>query len=362
MVLVRDPAIGVLLPAPGFPQTLAGGAGWLQLLEALVLPGLHPGRVAIPEGGEVSALGLALEEGAAFVFLGGAPRPEFLEERRAELTLAAAVLAAEHRARVAEGEASVAREAARHADGLTSALDVARGELEASLQDRERLIGIVGHDLRNPLQAITMGVSTVLRRGGLTDAHVRSLHRVQTSADRMSRMISGLLDFERARAGTLVSERVPGRLADLVAAVAEEFEESHPDRPITFPRRAQGEGEWAPDRISQMVSNLVGNAIEHSLEASPITVTVEDEPGGVTLEVHNQNRSGPLLPEELKTLFEPFRRGSQSSGLGLGLYIVRMIAQAHGGKVEARSDAGGTSFRLQFPGGLSRTAARSGSG
>ncbi|MDQ3266860.1 MAG: HAMP domain-containing histidine kinase [Myxococcota bacterium] len=350
MVLVKDPAIGVLLPAPGFSQTLAGGAGWHQLLEALLRPGLHPGRVATPEGAEVSALALALEGGTAFVFLGGVPRPDFLEESRPELTLAAAVLEAEHRARVAEGEAAAAREAARHANGLTSALDLARGELEASLQDRERLIGIVGHDLRNPLQAITMGVSTVLRRGGLTDVHVRSLHRVQTSAIRMSRMIAGLLDFERARAGTLVAQRVPGRLVDLVAAVAEEFEESHPDRPITFRRLADGEGEWAPDRISQMVSNLVGNAIEHSLEATPITVTVDGEPGGVTLEVHNQNRSGPLLPEEVKTLFEPFRRGSQSSGLGLGLYIVRMIAQAHGGKVEARSDADGTTFRLHFPG------------
>lgn len=215
--------------------------------------------------------------------------------------------------------------------------------------ERERLLGIVGHDLRNPLQAISMGANVLLSRGSLTERDAQSVGRIQSSAQRMTRMITDLLDFERSRHGGIPLSRRRGQLASIVRQLIEEFEVSNPDRIIHYDAMSEGSGNWDPDRISQLISNLIGNAFQHSPANSAVNVTLANQDASVVLQISNANREAPLSDTELQFLFEPFRRGRSSTGLGLGLYIVRQIAKAHGGEVSALSNADGTVFRVLLP-------------
>lgn len=224
----------------------------------------------------------------------------------------------------------------------------AQGEQTARF--REHFIGIVGHDLRNPLTAILTSVQLLLRYGGLEARQARVLGRVSACAERMARMIDDLLDFARTRLGggfPIQPRRID--LSELTESTVEELLFAWPDRKVEV--RAEGDpwGNWDPDRMAQVVSNLVGNAFQHSAGDSGVRVTVRGEREVVVLETHN---GGPLIPREvLPHVFEPGRRGdARSGGLGLGLYIAQQIVLAHGGSIEARSSAEeGTTFTVVLP-------------
>ncbi|MGA9521324.1 MAG: PAS domain S-box protein, partial [Myxococcaceae bacterium] len=198
--------------------------------------------------------------------------------------------------------------------------------LERQAHFREQFIGILGHDLRNPLSAISVA-SQLLLRQGLPETQTRLVSRIAASADRMVGMISDLLDLTRARlgGGIPVTPRIVN-LRDVCRHVVEEHELAHPEGAISFDTHGSFWGEWDPDRIAQVLSNLVGNALEHGSQATPVRVSLSEAgPEAVRFAVHNE---GPAIPAEtLPLLFDPFRRGAQtgsgrgSRGLGLGLYI-----------------------------------------
>jgi signal transduction histidine kinase len=216
---------------------------------------------------------------------------------------------------------------------------------------REIFVGMLGHDLRNPLGAISMASQALLQQSDRLDpTHRRLAKRILSSATRIERMADDLLDFTRGRIGGGVPIAVqPADLGEIIRDVTEEFNEAFPDRDV----RAQLDGddlqgEWDRDRLAQVVSNLIANALEHGDD--PIEATARRENGGVTIEVRNQ---GEMPPDSVARVFEPFftlaatRAGRR--GLGLGLYIVREVARAHGGSVEARSEGGTTAFRVRLP-------------
>jgi len=220
-------------------------------------------------------------------------------------------------------------------------------------QFQERFMAILGHDLRSPLSSMTMGLST-LRRLRPSQQQV-TLDRLASTAARMSRMIDQLLDLTRTRLGTGIAiVPVPTDLGRVVTDVVEEARAAHPERTLLVEMTGDLEGEWDPDRLAQVASNLVGNAMDHGALDGPVTVTAQGEAGVVRLAVHN---AGPAIPAVLQSvLFDPFRRGqdagetSRSSGLGLGLYITREIVVGHGGTIDVVStDAEGSTFRVVLP-------------
>lgn len=226
-------------------------------------------------------------------------------------------------------------------------------EQKRAEQFRERLLGIVGHDLRNPLGNITLTAQLLLRREEVPEPVRAGVRRIATSAHRMARMIDDLLDFTRASVGGgLPVRRRPTDLCELAHDTVAEFELTHPGRVRLACARGLHAGEWDRDRLAQVVSNLVGNALTHGDEASPVTVSVRAEPPDVVLSVHNE---GPPIPAELlPRIFDPFKRagpdGGGRRGLGLGLYIVQQIVLAHGGSICAESsEAGGTTFSVRLP-------------
>jgi PAS domain S-box-containing protein len=227
----------------------------------------------------------------------------------------------------------------------------AEAESERTAKFRDQLLGILGHDLRNPLQAIQMATSLLFTHGGLTPRQSKTLARISVSTDRMARMINDLLDFARSRlGGAMPIERRPVDLADIAQQVIEELTLANPSRIIQLTTFWNCRGEWDPDRLAQVLSNLVGNALQHSRENSPVRVELDGDASSVVLEVRNEGI--PIPPEVLPVIFEPYRRGislSATGGVGLGLYIVKQIVSAHGGTVEVRSAETGTTFAVRLP-------------
>ncbi len=220
---------------------------------------------------------------------------------------------------------------------------------------REQFLGILGHDLRNPLQAISGNAGLLLRYGGLSEPQRKAINRISISADRMARMINDVLDFTRSRlGGGYPVTRVRMNVHDVLRQVVEELEVAHPQRRFELTLTGNGWGEWDADRVAQAASNLVGNAVQYSPEDSVVTVRARDEEDGVRLEVHN--RGMPIPAERLPHIFDPFVRAHDNSrkvarmGLGLGLYITHEIVKALGGTLQVTStEADGTCFWMNLP-------------
>jgi PAS domain S-box-containing protein len=256
--------------------------------------------------------------------------------------------------------APVADEAGRIVAAVCGFEDITREVEEEQQREqldrfRELFVGMLGHDLRNPLSAIVTGATLLLRRGGLSSVDTRVMERIAAASGRMQRMIEQLLDLTRSRigGGIPVAPR-PMDLHDHVRRVVEELEAANPLSSINLRMSGDPSGMWDPDRLDQVVSNLVGNALEHTAANVPVDVIVERRGGVVRLLVHNGGP--PIAPEVLPTIFDPFRgstpnqRGRPSHGLGLGLYISRQIVAAHGGTLEVESTAeNGTTFTATLP-------------
>ncbi|HVT07726.1 MAG TPA: hybrid sensor histidine kinase/response regulator [Polyangia bacterium] len=218
-----------------------------------------------------------------------------------------------------------------------------RGE---ALAARDRDIAMLAHDLQTPLASIAAG-TLLLSRGDLDERTRVVTERIARTVKRMSDMVTDLTDYARAGLGPIPVVRRPvdlGRLATDVVAECQALEGG--DR-VRVEATGDLSGEWDPNRVAQAISNLVRNAITHG-EGE---VRLRLQGARDVVEVHVHNKGEPIPPDRLPFIFQPFERGSnEGRGLGLGLYIVRAIASAHGGRVEAiSSGAEGTTFRLCLP-------------
>jgi signal transduction histidine kinase len=228
-------------------------------------------------------------------------------------------------------------------------------ELRERAGFEQQLIGIVSHDLRTPVSAILLGVTGLLRGEELSVRQTKSVMRIQSSAERAHRMIRDLLDFTQARlAGGIRIERRAMDLHALIQGVLEEIQAAHDGRELRFRRDGDGRGEWDPDRLGQVVQNLVTNALKYSPAGTPVRIeTHAGEEGGVTLSVHNEG--APIPSGMLGRIFHPLQRASgevdkAGRSIGLGLYIVKQVVDAHGGTVSVESSAGaGTTFTVWLP-------------
>jgi PAS domain S-box-containing protein len=278
------------------------------------------------------------------------------EREEAERRAAADRAAAAEQARAAEALRRI-EEAQRR-----TIADLERAEREAREMGRlqERLMAIVGHDLRTPLSVIHLGITTVLQRGGLSPDQERTLSRVARSSQRMRGIIEDLLDFTRLRQGQGIPvEKAQVDLAEVCRRALGELRSLAGGRELSLSVSGDTAILADPGRLHQVVSNLAGNAVQHG--EGPIEVALQAADEELCLSVHNGGR--PIPPEVLPELFEPFRRGErqpagEKGSIGLGLFIVREVARAHGGEVEVRSnDESGTTFIVRLPRGMPRATA-----
>ena len=209
---------------------------------------------------------------------------------------------------------------------------------------------VLGHDLRNPLNAI-LNAAQLLEHRSTDDVVRKTAARMMTSGQRMSRLIEDMLDLTRARlAGGIPLQRQPGDLGVLIQRVVQEHREAFPDRRLDVLCEGNLAGDWDSNRLTQVASNLIGNALRHGDAEEPVQITLDGTSATVvTLSVTNAGRiAADLLPH----IFDPFRGGTRSvsgdQGLGLGLYIVQQIVQAHQGSVQVRSEDA-TTFIVSVP-------------
>ncbi|HET9036368.1 MAG TPA: PAS domain-containing sensor histidine kinase [Myxococcaceae bacterium] len=232
-----------------------------------------------------------------------------------------------------------------------AAVEEERRKLQAAAEFEQRLLGIVSHDLRNPLASVRLGLET-MRRRGITEDHLRTIERMERSTDRMQAIISSLLDVTRIRHGHGLP--LTPEVVALDAVVTRVLEGMPEDQVRRVRRETEGRptGVWDPERLAQAIGNLVGNALQHGDAERPVTVRVRGGERRAELSVHNHG--SPIPPELLPGLFEPFQRGLRPGALdgsiGLGLYIVRQVAVGHGGEVRVLSTAEeGTTFVVELP-------------
>jgi signal transduction histidine kinase len=245
-------------------------------------------------------------------------------------------------------------------DDITREIEAAR-QREQGDRFRELFLAMLGHDLRSPLSAIAFGARVLLQRGALGAEDARVVARISAASERMRRMIDQILDLTRSRfSGGIPIEPRRMNLHDLVRRIVDELEAAHPGRTVRLDQRGEPHGVWDPDRLGQVVSNLVGNALEHTAPDAKVDVTVERVGPRVRLVVHNDGE--PIAREILPTLFDPFRpsreaRTGAPRGLGLGLYIAREVVLAHGGEIDVSSEAdNGTTVTVTLPATATPTA------
>jgi PAS domain S-box-containing protein len=275
-----------------------------------------------------------------------------------------------------EGETPAAPGKRRHwkesfypvrADGEALGIGAIVREVTAEREAEEfqkNVLGIVSHDLRNPLSTMVLSARLLGRRDGGSSEVKELTRRIVRSAERMERIVEVLLDYTRVRSGQGIPIRpVECRLDSILLGLVEETEAVHPGRRVGLQVDGDAAGHWDPARLTQVVANLLGNAVRHSPPGAIIEAGVRGTEDEAALWIRNE---GPPIPADvLPRLFEPFRRAGAEGppgreGLGLGLFIARAIVDAHGGRIEARSEDGeGTVFTVRLPRrGANRTVLR----
>jgi signal transduction histidine kinase len=227
-------------------------------------------------------------------------------------------------------------------------------------RSRQMFLAILGHDLRNPLHSIMMSADALAAAAGPTDPDASHLaSRISASVTAMAGMINDLLDFTSTGLGAeMPLSPAAMDLTRLCHEVVEEMRVAHPTRTLRFePPPGDLTGNWDAARLRQVVSNLLGNALQHGGVDGPVDLTVGTGTGGGDVHVAVRNEGPPIPRDDLATIFDPLVRGSaqdarrrRPGSIGLGLYVAREVVAAHGGRIDVTSSAEtGTVFTVHLP-------------
>jgi len=243
---------------------------------------------------------------------------------------------------------------------FNEAIDEALAESTAAYAEqvnrsRDIFLAILGHDLRAPLQAVSMSTELLMRKTALEGDALTCALNIKQGARHMAAMVSDLLELVRSRLGrSLPIEPAPMDLADAARAAIAEACAGNPECDPTLKTEGDTRGVWDAGRIDQLLQNLIGNALQHGSDPREVLVTLRGDSGSVHLSV--QNYGNPIPEEAIGTIFDPLVRsadeelGQPSTSLGLGLFIVKEVVTAHGGAIEvSSSEADGTLFSVTLP-------------
>lgn len=379
MLFGKDNEVGVFLPAQGLPQTLPRGINWNAFLNSCTLHGTTRGTTPDENAAETNFLGITDAEGlAVIVFFGATAPPAELSQVRALLPALGAKLAIELSVLAAGGHAAAARESSRLAGALNNALDINRRQLQEAYQRAERelesrriaesklreadrrkdeFLAMLAHELRNPLAPIGMAAQ-ILKIGAANPVRLQQTSEIiDRQVSHMTCLLDDLLDVSRVTGGMVVLSQ---DLHDMRAIVNDAVEQARPlinarTHSITLnmpdcDAAVYGDG----TRLVQIVTNLLNNSAKYTSSGGEIVVTLDLREEEVVLTVLDDGIG--IDPGLLPHIFDLFTQGERSSdrsqgGLGLGLALVRSLAERHGGAVTARS-AGrgmGSEFEVTLP-------------
>ena len=379
IIFTPDPELGILLPAPGFPQTLPGGSAWQALLQDAAASGRAAGAVT-PPGSErqKESLALAGRDGSMVVLIGYTRADGEAAWLQALLPLLGGTFRGERMAITAEGHAAVAQAAAVQAGALAESLDRVRRELGealtrshaaadenarlyAEVMDTDRrkseFLATLAHELRNPLAPVRNGLQLLRLSPADSDVAVKARDMMERQLTHMVRLIDDLLDISRISSGKVELRRewvTAGAVLDsaieasrpLIEAARHELSVRFPKEPLNLFADAT--------RLAQVVSNLLNNSAKYTPEGGRIDLSAERDGAGVVIRVTD---TGVGIPKEmLSRVFEMFTQVGRSldraqGGLGIGLALVTRLVEMHGGTTTAESPGPGEgcTFTVRLP-------------
>jgi signal transduction histidine kinase len=222
-------------------------------------------------------------------------------------------------------------------------------------QSRDMFLGVLGHDLRNPIGAVLMAARRMTKEGAADSKQNAMAGRIAQTMERATSILDDLLELTRSAFGSEIPlRRSQMDLSVLGSQIVEEMRSLSEVRQIKVITSGETGGEWDQARLGQVFSNLIGNALQYSPADSVITLRIAGKTDQVSISVHNEGE--PIPPDEQKSIFKPLTRGvdgatnSRSANLGLGLFITQKIITAHGGSISVQSASGaGTTFTISLP-------------
>jgi signal transduction histidine kinase len=261
---------------------------------------------------------------------------------------------AEHTVHTAADIADLTRFHEAVDQSLTESIHGYSEKLDAA---RNLFLGILGHDIRNPLGAISMSAQVMLRMGPAGDREKMMLNQIRESTERADEIVTNLLDLMRTRLGTgLPITRAAMDVGQMGRKIVDEMRSMHPQRAFEVMLDGDLAGDWDQSRLEQVLSNLLSNAVQYGAKDAPIRVAIAGAPETVQMSVHN---AGVPIPKEAAgKIFDALTRvqvgdtgehNADSQNLGLGLYITKQILVAHGGTIAVVSDESGTVFTATLP-------------
>lgn len=243
---------------------------------------------------------------------------------------------------------------------FNEAIDEALAESTAAYAElvnrsRDVFLAILGHDLRSPLQAVSMSTEMLLRKATLEGDALKCATHIKRGTGHMTMMVNDLLELVRSRLGkSLPIEPAPMDLAQAAKEAITRACAAHPECDPALEIVGDTQGVWDPRRLDQMLQNLIGNALQHGSDKRVVTLTLKGEADSVQLTVHNDGI--PIPADAIPTIFDPLVRsasealGEPTTSLGLGLFIVKEVVNAHQGTIEVISnEADGTLFTVVLP-------------
>jgi signal transduction histidine kinase/ActR/RegA family two-component response regulator len=365
ILFIQDPEINILLPAPGFIQTLPSRQTWRALLDECATRGECEAAVPFPDAQSTKpVMAMAGQDGSVLALIGGRPK---LDEARALvdlMPLLAAALRGERAVLTSEGQTRIARQAATQSKTLAEMLDTARSDLERALRAAEAasrakddFLATVSHELRTPLTPI-LGFARMLRSGQLDASNIeRALASIERNAELQSHLIEDILDFARIIAGKLRLDVQPLDPAVVVEAAVDVVRPAATAKDVRLQVVLDpGAGPVAGDasRLQQVIWNLLTNAVKFTPRGGRVQVRLERTNSHIEITISDSGEG--ISPDFLPYVFDRFRQADNSisrrhGGLGLGLSIVRQLVEMHGGTVNVYSGGleQGATFIVKLP-------------
>lgn len=363
LLLVRDPELNVMLPAPGMPKTLTAGASWRALLRRFGDEAEVTADVEVL-GGHWAVRAVALG-GCALVLLGERHPPDLPVELREALPLLAEVMRTQQAHRIGMAQAADARHAAQRAHQLATALDAARAsaaelnrQLRLEHRHKDEFLAMLAHELRNPMAPVVTGIDILGRiPPGDTARRDRQLQIMNRQMQQLTHLVDDLLDVSRVSRGLIELRREVLALDEVLAAAMEATRPVIVSRRHTLVHEAGTTGiHVCADRVRlvQVFSNILSNAAKYTQPDGRIEIKSSRADGAVRVSIRDNGAGIPL--DMLQDIFEMFRQVPGSldrapGGLGIGLTLVRTLVELHGGAVEAQSEGPGhgSTFIVSLP-------------
>ena len=228
---------------------------------------------------------------------------------------------------------------------------------KAVKKSQNLFLSILGHDLRDALEASTLSASLIMSTTYIASKHNEVATQIFNDGRRMQKLANNLLDFTRTQLGSTLPIKVAKTdIVNVCLGAVEELRRTYPGRSIEVVAKGDREGMWDAARIAQVFSNLIGNALQHGAQDQPVTVHLDCESDEIVAKI--ENKGAPIDRARMQSIFEPLLRFTEDDGishrnetsLGIGLYITREIVRAHKGVIHVdSSDSEGTAFTFRLP-------------